>query len=109
MNENKRLNREHQTVEKMIALYCRAHHTLHDDHLCQACQALSDYAHRRIDRCPFGVQKPTCAQCPVHCYQPDQREAIRQVMRFAGPRMLLHHPVLAILHLFDRFRKPPTR
>ena len=35
----------------------------------------------------------------VHCYQPQMREQIRQVMRYSGPRMLLYHPVLAIWHL----------
>lgn len=28
-------------------------------------------------------------------------------MRHAGPRMLLHHPILTMLHLLDGFRKPP--
>jgi hypothetical protein len=36
------------------------------------------------------------------------REQIRQVMRYAGPRMLLHHPIHAVLHLLDGIRKPPT-
>ena len=27
-------------------------------------------------------------------------------MRYAGPRMLLTHPILAILHLVDGLRKP---
>jgi hypothetical protein len=29
------------------------------------------------------------------------REQIRQVMRYAGPRMLLHNPILTIRHLLD--------
>ena len=29
------------------------------------------------------------------------RERVRVVMRYAGPRMLLRHPILAILHLRD--------
>lgn len=39
------------------------------------------------------------ANCKVHCYKPEVREQIRQVMRFSGPRMLLYHPVLAVWHL----------
>ena len=35
----------------------------------------------------------------VHCYQPEMREKIRQVMRFAGSRMLLYHPALALWHV----------
>ena len=107
MQNTKRLKREHQTLSKMIALYCRAHHYPPKGQLCADCHALADYAHERIDRCPFGWQKPTCAECPVHCYKPDRREDIRQVMRYAGPRMLLRHPLLAVLHLLDSLRKTP--
>jgi hypothetical protein len=32
------------------------------------------------------------------------REEIRDVMRFAGPRMMLFHPVLGALHMVDRMR-----
>jgi hypothetical protein len=38
------------------------------------------------------------------CYTPDMRERIRAVMRFSGPRMLLHHPWLALMHLVDGLR-----
>jgi hypothetical protein len=100
------LQRETDTVRKMIALYCRAHHVPQDGDLCPDCQALADYAAQRVVRCPFGAGKPTCANCPVHCYAPEQREDIRRVMRYASPRMLLHHPILAVLHLLDGLRKP---
>lgn len=30
-----------------------------------------------------------------------EREQIRAVMRFSGPRMLLHHPVLATRHVME--------
>lgn len=106
---DKRLHRAQETVSKMITLYCHAHHKPHHNHLCPACEDLAAYAHRRIERCPYGADKPTCAKCPIHCYQADRREQIRQVMRYAGPRMLLHHPRLAILHLVDGLYKPPTR
>lgn len=109
MTENNRLHREFQTVSKMIALYCHAHHNNPHNELCSDCQNLADYAHDRIERCPFGWHKPTCAKCPVHCYKPDRREDIRQVMRYAGPRMLFHHPWLAVLHLVDNLREPPSR
>jgi len=44
----------------------------------------------------------------VHCYKPEMRERIRGVMRFAGPRMALRHPLLAVRHLLDERRKPPA-
>ena len=30
------------------------------------------------------------------------RDKIREVMRFSGPRMILYHPIEAIIHMFDR-------
>lgn len=35
------------------------------------------------------------------------RVQIREVMRYAGPRMLIHHPWLSIFHLFDGLREKP--
>jgi hypothetical protein len=32
------------------------------------------------------------------------RELIRRVMRYAGPRMLLKHPILAVFHLIHRLK-----
>ena len=90
----------------MIKSYCKAHHHIKEK-LCDECQELQDYALLRVDGCPFSKKKPTCAKCSIHCYKPDKREKIREVMRYAGPRMLRNHPILAILHLFDRFRKTP--
>ena len=48
--------------------------------------------------------KTFCSRCPTHCYAAKQREAIRNVMRYSGPRMLLHHPVLTIKHGLDTLR-----
>ena len=105
----KNLNHEHKSLQKMIGLYCRSHHNPPPCQLCLDCQSLAEYAHQRIDCCPYGLNKPTCAKCPIHCYRQDRREEIRIVMRYSGPRMLLHHPILAILHLLNGFRKTPER
>lgn len=34
------------------------------------------------------------------------REEVKKVMRYAGPRMLWHHPVLSFHHIFDGRKKP---
>ena len=94
--------KEQLVVEEMIRLYCRKHHEGYggkNGRLCPACQQLSDYARLRSEKCPFMEQKTFCSCCQVHCYQPEMREKIRQVMRFSGPRMLLYHPALALWHV----------
>lgn len=101
-----RLKREHETLVCMTGIYCSHHHRGHPGvALCPDCQALMAYAERRLAKCPYGTDKPTCAKCPVHCYKPAQREEARKIMRFAGPRMSWRHPVLSLFHLFDKFRK----
>lgn len=103
-----RIRRELKTVRVMIEVYCRDNHGSGAD-LCEECRGLWDYARQRVDRCPFGADKPTCLNCTVHCFQPAMREKIRVVMRYAGPRMLRRHPVLAILHVLDGRRNPKPR
>jgi hypothetical protein len=89
----------------MIRMHCRDWHA--GDPLCAECAALASYAARRLERCVFGAAKPTCANCKVHCYSADMRERVRVVMRYAGPRMLLRHPILGIAHLIDGRRPAP--
>ena len=84
----------------MFAIYCRAHHETSGP-LCDVCREELDYGLSRLVRCPFHPNKPTCADCKVHCYQPAMREKIKQVMRFAGPRIIWRHPLLAVFHMLD--------
>jgi YbgA-like uncharacterized protein len=93
--------REFAMIAAMLGMYCRAHHGERDAALCAKCVELHDYARRRLERCVFGDAKPTCANCTVHCYKPSMRERVRHVMRWAGPRMVWRHPVMAVRHMFD--------
>ena len=96
--------REQQVVACMIQLYCRKqHHTKGE--LCPDCAALDAYARARSDRCPFMETKTFCSNCTVHCYRKDMAQQIRQVMRYAGPRMLLHHPLMALRHVWESARE----
>lgn len=95
-----RIEREKRTVSMMIALYCR--HKLGLSELPEEYRALEEYAHRRLDGCKFGNDKPQCKRCTIHCYKPDMRERIREVMRWAGPRMMIYNPIAAIRHLLGK-------
>lgn len=99
----RRIAREWKTLRLMIRLSCRDLHGGRNGP-CAGCGELETYAERRLAKCPFAEEKPTCVKCPVHCYEAEMRERVRRVMRDAGPRMLLRHPVLALLHLWDERR-----
>ena len=96
---------EVRTIAAMVRMYCRHHHGAPQP--CPECAELLAYATRRLERCVFGDAKPACAKCVVHCYKADMRERVRVVMRWAGPRMLTRHPVLAVKHLLAERRPVP--
>jgi hypothetical protein len=102
-----RIKREKRTMQAMMVLYCRHHHSS-NGLLCDDCTELLDYANHRIDLCPYQEKKPTCKICPIHCYKSDPREEIRKVMRYSGPRLILYHPILTLMHLLDGKQKPPS-
>lgn len=103
-----RQKREEEILEKMIRLYCKGQHGGKGT-LCPSCQSLLDYGRSRLERCPQGEKKPFCSHCAIHCYSPERRKEVKAVMRYAGPRMLLYHPVLTLKHyggdLFPFLRK----
>ena len=99
--------RETRTVSQMVAIHCAGNHPKDErtewavcgEPVCPACKALDDYACLRTQHCRRMGEKVSCETCPHHCYAPAMREQIRQVMRYAGPRMLKKHPISAVRHL----------
>lgn len=108
MNNEKALKEEKETISLMIGLYCRGKHD-HPDRLCAECQELEAYAHRRLENCQFMPQKPVCARCPIYCYKPAARQQMREVMRYAGPRMLIAAPAATVRHLWQSFKPESQR
>ena len=100
MSNNKlelKRKREQNMVNQMIRLYCKKNHKDQSaDGLCEECKALLEYSKKRSERCPFMETKTFCNNCTVHCYSPEMKEKIRNVMRFSGPRILIYHPVPCI-------------
>ena len=93
---------EKKLLSVMIGIYCRGNHGGNDGNkkeLCDFCKKLEEYALFRTEKCPFMETKTFCSNCKVHCYKPEMREKIREVMRYSGPRMIFHHPAAAIHHV----------
>lgn len=115
----KKRARELRTVSQMIVIYCAGNHA-HDEYgdrterteraecgepLCAACKELDAYAALRTRRCRRMENKISCELCQNHCYAPEMQERIREVMRYAGPRMIWHHPIAAIRHLATKCKR----
>ncbi|HOX48212.1 MAG TPA: nitrous oxide-stimulated promoter family protein [Spirochaetia bacterium] len=98
---------EAATLAVMLGAYCARRHGGKEP--CESCAELLAYARKRLAACRYGEDKPTCARCPTHCYEPGHRERIREAMRSIGPRMLFIAPRAALrhaLHGLSRLRKP---
>ena len=96
------IRREKNIIAVMIGLYCRKHHGRRRGELCDECRDLLEYSDERLMRCPFAPDKPPCRECKVHCYKPEYRQRVREVMRFSGPRILFHHPIEWLKHRFAK-------
>ncbi len=104
-------------LARFTAVYCRAHHhrqqrqplpaghelgaALHLGRVsyCSECRNFLEYAFARRLRCPLNP-KPACKHCPVHCYRPDYRQKVREIMRFAGPYLLRRGRLDLLWHYF---------
>lgn len=97
-----RIEKEKKTINTMINIYCSKKHGHKKGELCSECGELLDYANKRLDFCKFGEEKKFCSKCPIHCYKKDMKIKIKDVMKFSGPRLLLHQPMEVIKHIFEK-------
>lgn len=98
-----RIEQEKLTVSQMVEIYCQGNGHCTNG-LCEECSVLLAYACERLQSCRFGEEKTTCKKCPIHCYKPKMREQMQQVMRYAGPRMILYHPITALKHVLREIK-----
>jgi len=104
--ELKHWNQEVKLIPKMITIYCHNHKHERDDKkgLCKDCNELLDYALFRLSKCPFKKNKGFCSFCKIHCYKPDMKVKIKEVMKYSGPRMLFSHPIFSISHVVQMIK-----
>ncbi|MCL2807354.1 MAG: nitrous oxide-stimulated promoter family protein [Coriobacteriia bacterium] len=108
----KRRRREKRTISQMIVIYCKGVHInsgrTEEAHcgrlLCPECALLDSYAVDRTEQCRQMGAKTLCENCESFCYDPIKRQAVREVMRYAGPRMIFCHPIAALKHLLNKRR-----
>lgn len=98
-----KISDEKKTVSEMVKIYCKGKHK--SKVLCSECQELQNYALQRLEKCPYGNDKGPCGACETKCYKNDMAEKMREVMRYAGPRMILYNPIMAFRHLIDLKKK----
>ena len=101
---------------QFTAVYCRVKHddeksvVTTDEHelqglpfqiypVCKECRDFLLYAFERRLRCPLE-EKPLCKHCPVHCYKPEYRKKVREIMRFSGQYLIMRGRLDLLWHYF---------
>ncbi len=101
------LRKDERTLVAMARIYCHGHRHIadssNDEQLCHECFQVVEYALERTKRCPHE-HKGTCDTCTIQCYKPAMRQRIREIMAYSGPRMMFHHPLMAVRHLAKKRR-----
>ncbi len=100
------LSRELRTLANFVHVFCTHRHrdepkasvqfkgeslwavTGREVHLCGECAKLLAHAFIKRMHCPMDP-KPSCKNCPSHCYHPTYRKRIQEVMRYSGRKLLL--------------------
>ncbi|SJZ35145.1 Nitrous oxide-stimulated promoter [Trichlorobacter thiogenes] len=68
--------------------------------LCPDCAAFLDYAVKKRLNCPLEAEKPTCRRCRIHCYAPQQRALVKQIMAWSGRKMIMRGRLDYLWHYF---------
>jgi hypothetical protein len=89
MAGEKKHDREFETLTKFVEVYCRDHHGTDGKTPCAECADLLSYARVRLDKCPYDP-KPKCKDCKTHCYKPQYRARVKEVMRYSGMYFVKH-------------------
>lgn len=101
--------KERMLFERMAKLYCKGQRHNSQGTLCTPCADMVSYAMERMAHCPHGTTKPFCSHCAIHCFRPEFRIQVKAMMRYSGPRMLLHAPKAALQHFFETLQEKKNR
>ncbi len=106
-----------RVLAQFTSVYCKVHHKeagkvpleedvpgvaalqVHKYPLCAECREFLYYAIARRLRCPLDP-RPVCKHCPVHCYKPDYRHKVREIMRFSGKYLMMRGRLDLLWHYF---------
>ena len=92
-----------KVLEQFIQIYCETKHRGAEKtekaglSLCAECHETLGYSRTRRQLCHFDP-KPTCKNCKVHCYKPDQRQRIKDIMRHSGMHLIKRGRIDMLLH-----------
>jgi hypothetical protein len=84
------------TGEESMPEFLRSRHT-DKNRLCPDCASLLAHGVKKRSLCPLDP-KPSCKSCHIHCYTPEYRQRIREIMAYFGKRMILRGRLDYLFH-----------
>ena len=93
-------------MEAIGSIYCRGNHPSREKDargMCSECREAIELTLERASACPNG-HEGNCQDCEIHCQRGDAQRRIRQIMRYAAPRMALRHPLMTLEYLRKKRR-----
>jgi len=94
-----------KVLRQFIQIYCDTKHqdrkkTIMDEiNLCEECHDIFRYSSMRREYCPLDP-KPTCKNCKIHCYKPEYRQRIKEIMKHSGMILIKRGRLDLLLHYF---------
>lgn len=103
-------------LARFIELYCHAKHdrkvsgevpvpeilqpaTTRRLVLCKECAGLLEHGMQKRALCSLDP-KPACKNCHIHCYPPEYRQRIREIMAYSGKKMVLRGRLDYLWHYY---------
>lgn len=99
-------------IGKFVEVYCAGKHRaaeqtriilpagLGERRLCPDCASFFEYAMAKRLKCPLEAEKPSCKHCRIHCYDKPHREKVREIMAYAGRRLMMRGRLDYLWHYF---------
>jgi hypothetical protein len=108
----KQQKKDIRLIGKFVEVYCNCKHCdaemssfvlpagLDSRMVCQECASFLEYAITKRLNCPLEAEKPSCKHCRIHCYTPQQREKVREIMSYSGRKLMLQGRLDYVWHYF---------
>ena len=81
--------------------YCKGNHAGRAKDaagMCPECRGAIEQTLARAEACPHG-HEGTCQDCATPCQRGEAQQRIKAIMRYAAPRMMFRHPLMALGYL----------
>jgi len=108
----KQQQKDVRVIGKFVEVYCAGKHgavmrskfklpeSLGSISLCVECAEFTGYAIARRLKCPLEPDKPACKHCKIHCYSPEQRKRMQEIMSYSGRKLILKGRLDYLRHYF---------